>query len=57
MLRRLGRDESDSLIQSSADVVEVGCDFCGQQYHFDAVDVGEMFTPPRDQPPAAASVQ
>ena len=25
--------------------VEVGCDFCGQQYRFDAVDVGELFTP------------
>ncbi len=56
MLRGLGRDESDSLIQERG-VVEVGCEFCGQQYHFDAVDVGEMFTPPRDQPPAAASVQ
>ena len=56
MLRGLGREESDSLIQERG-VVEVGCEFCGQQYQFDAVDVGEMFTPPRDQPPAAAGVQ
>ncbi len=56
MLRGLGREESDSLIAERGEV-EVGCDFCGLQYRFDAVDVGEMFTPTRDQPPASASVQ
>ena len=56
MLRGLGRAESDSLIAERG-VVEVGCEFCGRQYRFDAVDVGEMFTPPRDQPPTAAGVQ
>ncbi len=55
MLRSLGREESDSLIAERG-LVEVGCDFCGQQYHFDAVDVGEMFTPVRDQPPAPPAV-
>jgi molecular chaperone Hsp33 len=44
MLRGLGREESDSLIAERGEV-EVGCDFCGLQYRFDAVDVGEMFTP------------
>ncbi len=52
MLRGLGREESDSLIHERGQV-EVGCDFCGEQYRFDAVDVGEMFTPARDQPPIA----
>ena len=56
MLRGLGREESDSLIHERGEV-EVGCEFCGQQYRFDAVDVGEMFTPPQDQPPASAGVQ
>ena len=56
MLRSLGRDESDSLIAERG-LVEVGCDFCGLQYRFDAVDVGELFTPPRDQPPSTQSVQ
>jgi molecular chaperone Hsp33 len=56
MLRSLGREESDSLIAERG-LVEVGCEFCGLQYHFDAVDVGEMFTPERDQPPAPGSVQ
>jgi len=35
----------------------VGCEFCGLQYRFDAVDVGEMFTPDLNQPPARAGVQ
>ncbi|MFN7726226.1 MAG: Hsp33 family molecular chaperone HslO [Rubrivivax sp.] len=51
MLRGLGREESDSLIAERGEV-EVGCDFCGLQYRFDAVDVGEMFTPEANQPPA-----
>ena len=50
MLRGLGREESDSLIAERGEV-EVGCEFCGLQYRFDAVDVGELFTPGRDQPP------
>ena len=56
MLRGLGRDESESLIAERGEV-EVGCDFCGAQYRFDAVDVGELFTPPSDQPPSSAAVQ
>ena len=52
MLRGLGRDESDSLIAERG-LVEVGCDFCGVQYRFDAVDVGEMFTPGPNQPPGS----
>ena len=56
MLRGLGRDESDSLIAERGEV-EVGCEFCGLQYRFDAVDVGEMFTPERDQPPGSREVQ
>ena len=56
MLQSLGREESESLIAERG-LVEVGCEFCGQQYRFDAVDVGEMFTPGRDQPPASAALQ
>ena len=55
MLTGLGREEADSIIAERGDV-EIGCDFCGQQYHFDAVDVGEMFTPSRDQPPGSPAV-
>ncbi len=56
MLRTLGRAESDSLVAERG-AVEVACDFCGQTYRFDAVDVGEMFTPGRDQPPVSGAVQ
>jgi molecular chaperone Hsp33 len=56
MLRGLGREESDSLIEERGEV-EVGCEFCGLQYRFDAVDVGELFTPERDQPPSSGAVQ
>ena len=55
MLLGLGRGESEGLIAERG-VVEVGCDFCGQQYHFDAVDVGEMFTPGHNQPPGSSAV-
>lgn len=55
MLRGMGRDESESLIAERGEV-EVGCEFCGLQYRFDAVDVGELFTPPADQPPGSRSV-
>ena len=56
MLLGLGREESDSLIAERGEV-EVGCDFCGRHYRFDAVDIGEMFTPGRDQPPSTDAVQ
>jgi len=56
MLRSLGREESDSLIEERG-LVEVGCEFCGHQYRFDAVDVGEMFTAALQQSPAPRSLQ
>jgi molecular chaperone Hsp33 len=55
MLLGLGRDESESLIAERGEV-EVHCDFCGRPYRFDAVDVGEMFTPPGQQAPGSATV-
>jgi molecular chaperone Hsp33 len=55
MLSGLGREESEDILAERGQI-EIGCDFCGQQYHFDAVDVGELFTPGRDQPPASSAV-
>jgi molecular chaperone Hsp33 len=55
MLRGLGRAESDSLIEERG-LVEVACEFCGVQYRFDAVDVGEMFTPPGQQAPGSTAL-
>ena len=56
MLAGLGRDEADSILAERGDV-EIGCDFCGRQYHFDPVDVGELFTPDRELPPGSAALQ
>jgi molecular chaperone Hsp33 len=55
MLLGLGRGESESLIAERGEV-EVGCEFCGLQYHFDAVDVGELFTAPGSQAPGSSAV-
>lgn len=56
VLISLGRAELDDMI-AELNIVEVGCDFCGQQYRFDAVDVGEMFAPPSAQPGASRALQ
>ncbi|MBL8342734.1 MAG: Hsp33 family molecular chaperone HslO [Rubrivivax sp.] len=56
MLRSLGREEVDSIVAERGEV-EIGCEFCGAQYRFDPVDVGELFTPGRDQPPGSRAVQ
>ena len=54
MLKSLGRAEVDSIIAEQGRV-EIGCDFCGLKYHFDPVDVGELFTPVGQQAPGSAS--
>jgi len=56
MLRSLGRPESESILAEQGRI-EVGCDFCGRQEHFDAVDVTRLFTPAEQQPPQPGSVQ
>ena len=45
MLKNLGRDEAESILAERNDI-EIGCDFCGTQYRFDAVDVGALFAAP-----------
>jgi molecular chaperone Hsp33 len=54
MLKSLGRDEIDGIVVEQGRV-EIGCEFCGLTYHFDPVDVGELFTPMRDQPPGSSA--
>ena len=56
MLRGLGAAEVEGIV-AELGKVEVGCEFCGLQYGFDSVDVGELFTAQRDQPPGSASLQ
>jgi molecular chaperone Hsp33 len=55
MLTSLGAEEIQGLI-AERNVAEVGCEFCGATYHFDAVDVGAMFAPAADQAPGSGSL-
>jgi molecular chaperone Hsp33 len=56
MLRNLGAEEVESILAERGNV-EVGCEYCGQQYHFDPVDAAQLFTEPGKQPPATSRVQ
>jgi molecular chaperone Hsp33 len=47
MIQSLGAEEAQSII-TERDIIEVGCDFCGAQYRFDAVDAAEIFAAPQD---------
>jgi molecular chaperone Hsp33 len=55
MLGGLGRNEVEGIVLERGEV-EIGCDFCGTQYLFDAVDVGALFTPPAAQPPGSSAL-
>ncbi|HAU58606.1 MAG TPA: redox-regulated molecular chaperone Hsp33 [Comamonadaceae bacterium] len=56
MLQSLGAAEVESIL-AEREAIEVGCEFCGQQYHFDAVDAAGLFapTPVAQAPDAPAS--
>lgn len=43
MLRSLGEDEVNSILAERGQV-DVGCDFCGKPYKFDAVDCAALFS-------------
>jgi molecular chaperone Hsp33 len=56
MIQSLGVDEADSIIAERGDI-EVGCDFCGQQYRFDPVDAAQIFMTLGKLAPGSAAVQ
>ena len=56
MIRGLGVAEAESILAERGDI-EVGCEFCGQQYRFDAVDAAQIFAPPGMLTPGSRSVQ
>jgi len=43
MLQSLGTAEAESILAEQGHI-EVGCEYCGQQYRFDAVDAAGLFT-------------
>ena len=45
MIFSLGSPEAESILAERG-YIEVGCDFCGQQYQFDAVDTAQVFVTP-----------
>ena len=56
MLRNLGSEEAESIL-AERDDIEVGCEFCGQQYRFDAVDAAQIFVPSSSaQPPGSTGL-
>lgn len=44
MIVGLGAKEAQSILDERGDV-EVACEFCGLQYHFDPIDVTQLFQP------------
>lgn len=42
MLKALGRDEVDAILAEQG-MVQIACEFCGREQHFDAVDVDQLF--------------
>ncbi len=57
MLETLGEKEAESILAEQGQI-EVGCEYCGQQYRFDAVDAAQIFAAPAvQQPPVAGGVQ
>ncbi|MDQ1260104.1 MAG: molecular chaperone Hsp33 [Pseudomonadota bacterium] len=43
MLQGLGQAEAEDILAEQGQI-EVGCEYCGQQYRFDAVDAASLFT-------------
>jgi molecular chaperone Hsp33 len=56
MIRSLGTEEVESILAERGEV-EVGCDFCGEQYRYDAVDAAQIFTGTPTPPQAPSSLQ
>ncbi len=50
MIVGLGEEEAASILAERADI-EVGCEFCGVQYRFDAIDAAQLFKPQSQLPP------
>jgi molecular chaperone Hsp33 len=54
MIVSLGEEEAASILSERADI-EVGCEFCGVQYHFDAIDAAQLFKPQSQLPPTPST--
>jgi molecular chaperone Hsp33 len=56
MIQGLGQAEAQDILAEQG-AIQVGCEFCGASYRFDAVDTSQLFTSAGIQPPSSPSVQ
>ena len=57
MLVSLGRDEADAAVAAGDGTASIRCEFCGQDYGFDAAQVGALFAREAAAQPAAPGLQ
>jgi molecular chaperone Hsp33 len=55
MIRGLGQGEATGIIAERGQI-EVGCEFCGRQYRFDAIDAAQLFAAPGIASPGSSAV-
>jgi molecular chaperone Hsp33 len=56
MIQGLGEPEARDILAEQG-AIEVGCEFCGASYRFDAIDAAQLFTTAGEQPPSSSSIQ
>ena len=56
MIRSLGTQEAESII-AERNEIDVACEFCGQQYRYDAVDAAQIFIASGQQQPPSPALQ
>lgn len=52
VLLAIGRDEAEGALDPQLGVVEVTCEFCGERFRFDPVDLDQLFAGGGSEPPA-----
>ncbi len=56
MIQGLGETEAKDILAERGAIM-VGCEFCGANYRFDAIDAAQLFTTSGAQPPSSSSIQ
>ena len=56
MIVSLGEEQAQEIVAEQGQI-EVGCEFCGQQYRFDAIDAAQIFRSAAEQPQASQRAQ
>ena len=57
MLVSLGREEADAAVQAGDGEARIHCEFCGQEYRFDAAGMAELFRQAAAEAPASETPQ